>query len=844
MASTTRHVDGGITSKIRAGAQVFSAYSRCTAGRGILPLIAACLILISSSSGQTATTTGRVDGTVFVRDAEGPSYVPGAKITLSGAIHLELDADQQGRFTFPDIVPGAYTLTAQFPGLEATQNLAVEAGKVVNADLELKPSEVKTEVTVTATQSEVKQEVANQTISSTTVRNAPNRDDRTENVLPMVPGVVRGPDGRINMKGARNTQSGALVNSANVTDPATGSPGLDVPIDVVASVQVISNPYDPQYGKLTGAVSTIDTKTSDYEKFHFSMQNVMPRVRVRDGSIFGIGGATPRMMITGPLLKDRIAIMQSIEYRFTRTPVNSLPAFQRDTTLESVNSYTQFDVNMTPKQTATVSLSVYPQKLKDLGLNTFLPQPSAPDYHQRGYQINAQHRYMTGPESLLTSQFSYKTFDTDLTAHSNDPYRLLVETTEGGFFNQQARRSSRFDLQETYQFAPRHMWGEHRWKVGLDYAHSQYDGRQVFRPVEIQALSGTPIESITFTRPSSSSVDQSETAAYVMDHWTPSLRFSVDIGTRLDHDTITEATHVEPRGAFRLALTRDQRTILKGGAGIFYDRVPLMIASFTSLPNRTVSLLDEQGQATSSITYINRLAGNLQNPRSKAWNLAISRQVREGLVMQVSYEHRNTTHDFVVSPVAGAESGVLYLTNRGTQSYRELQISGRYQLHQHVINASYTRSKAYGDLNDFFQFFGNTPKPVIQADGQGRLSYDAPNRFLAWGEFKAPWKLTVIPVLDIHSGFPYSVQNEYRDYIGPRNTKRFPRFESMDLQVLRPLSIPLRGKHLKARAGFSVFNVFNHANWRDVQTIQESPRYGQFFNNAWREYRGKFVIEF
>ena len=91
----------------------------------------------------------------------------------------------------------------------------------------------------------------------------PNQNERTESVLALVPGVVRGPDGRINMKGARNTQSGALVNSANVTDPATGSSGLDVPIDVVASVQVISNPYDSQYGKLTGAVSTIDKNCCD-----------------------------------------------------------------------------------------------------------------------------------------------------------------------------------------------------------------------------------------------------------------------------------------------------------------------------------------------------------------------------------------------------------------------------------------------------------------------------------------------------------------------------------------------------------------------------------------------------
>jgi hypothetical protein len=36
---------------------------------------------------------------------------------------------------------------------------------------------------------------------------------------------------------------------------------------------------------------------------------------------------------------------------------------------------------------------------------------------------------------LLLSQFSYKRFDADVTANSNDPHRLLIETTAGGFFN-------------------------------------------------------------------------------------------------------------------------------------------------------------------------------------------------------------------------------------------------------------------------------------------------------------------------------------------------------------------------------------------------------------------------
>jgi hypothetical protein len=71
----------------------------------------------------------------------------------------------------------------------------------------------KTEVTVTAIPGEVKGEIPTQTISGNTVRDTPNQNERTESVLALVPGVVRGPDGRINI-GARNTQSGAAYLSA------------------------------------------------------------------------------------------------------------------------------------------------------------------------------------------------------------------------------------------------------------------------------------------------------------------------------------------------------------------------------------------------------------------------------------------------------------------------------------------------------------------------------------------------------------------------------------------------------------------------------------------------------
>ena len=700
-------------------------------------LMALFCIRTSASSTQTNPSTGSVQGILLLLGSDGPAYSGGGTVVLTGRLTQQTEADEKGQYSFEAVPPGTYRIEAVVSGLRAERSIVIEPDKTTNADLELKPTEVKSTVTVTASASDGKVAAPSETIAEQTLRDAPNVNERFEGALPMVPGVVRGPDGHINLKGARSTQSGALVNSANVTDPVTGSPAINLPIDVVSSVQVISNPYDPQYGKMTGAVSSVSTKTSDYEDFHYSFQNFIPRLRDRDGTISGLAAATPRLTITFPIVRDRIAVTQSFEYRYGRTPVNSLPPSQRDNKLESFDSYTQFDFILDSKQTATVSFALYPQRLNYLGLNTFTPQPATPDFHQRGYQIYAQHRYLTGPNSLLTSQFSYKKFDADVTAQSDDPYRLLPDTTEGGFFNLQSRRTSRFEWQENYQFAPRQFLGIHQFKVGLNFAHTSYDGRQDFRPVEIDDSSGAPVERINFTPATAFAIDQNEAAWFVADQWAVVPRFTLSLGLRTDTDSVTNSTHASPRAGFLLELTKDAKTLFKGGVGVFYDRVPLLVPTFTDFPHRTVDTLSPSGALLASTVYFNRIAGTLRNPRSTSWNLELDRQLTEALSVRLAYEQRNTADDFIVSPLAAGPAGRLLLSNRGSDSYREYQIAGRYHFRRSVLNASYVRSRAFGDLNDVNQFFGTLPQAVIQPNAKGRLAFDAPNRFLFWGDFNS-----------------------------------------------------------------------------------------------------------
>jgi hypothetical protein len=786
-----------------------------------------------------------LQGVIRTAGASGETVVvPGAAVELVvGAVRLKTISDDKGRFSFSDVPASPqYQIEATAPGLNGSQTIIAGSNQSVVVDLQV--DQRSDSVTVSANTSSLDTETSSQAgeVERATVVNAPNKYDQIDALLPMIPGVVRGPDGLINMKGGRSSQGSYLVNSANVTDPVTGDDAMRLPIDVVESVKVISDPYDPEYGRLTGAVSSLQTTDGNFDHWHATVQNLFLRPRKRDGDFIGIESATPRGTVTGPIVKNKIAFTQSFEYRFIRTPVSSLPQLERDQKLEGFNSYTQVDANLTARQSLTASFALYPQKLNYLGLNTFNPQPSTPDFHQRGYMASLQHRYTLSPSSVLTSEVSHKTFDADLTPNSSAPYELAVETTTGGFFDRQARRSERTEWQETWEIALQGFGGSHIFKAGTDYAHSSYDGTVHLLPVSILGVADSPIEQIVFGPQSRFAIRDNQVAWFAGDHWTPFQALSVDLGVRFDHDSLTGEVNPAPRFGVVVRLTRDQKTLLRGGLGLFYDRVPLNVASFPFLPDRTVESLDSTGGIVASTMFANVLTNTLRDPRSIGWNAELDRQITSGLTARAEYQQRNSTRDFVVNPEASA--GYLSLSNGGESSYRELQFSGQYRGKRGTLNASYVRSRAYGDLNDFNQFFGNNPVAVIEPDVRARLPFDAPSRFLAWGQWNAPFKLTVLPVLDIHTGFPYSIVDQAREFVGPRDADRYPRFASLDLQITRPIRIPLPHEKFKARIGFSVFNVLNRFNPRDVQNDIDSDRFDSLFNGVGRTFRGKFVLEF
>ena len=175
--------------------------------------------------------------------------------------------------------------------------------------------------------------------------------------------------------------------------------------------------------------------------------------------------------------------------------------------------------------------------------------------------------------------------------------------------------------------------------------------------------------------------------------------------------SITDSVKTAPRAGFVLSLTGDGKTLLKGGAGFFYDRVPLNIPAFRYLPGRTVTELNPAGEAVSSTKYSNVISNGLQNSRSEVCNVELNREIASDFLVRVGYQQRNTVHGYFINPVALGSTGSLSLSDRGSDIYKEFQVTALYRVHRSTLNASYVHSRAYGDLNDFNQFSETTLWP-------------------------------------------------------------------------------------------------------------------------------------
>jgi hypothetical protein len=384
-------------------------------------------------------------------------------------------------------------------------------------------------------------------------------------------------------------------------------------------------------------------------------------------------------------------------------------------------------------------------------------------------------------------------------------------------------------------------------KVGGDFVHRSYSGSSRSHPVRLLRPDGTLAEEIDFGPPASLAAEDTELALFFQDHWAFNDQFALDYGARFSGQTIGDHAIAAPRLGLLYSPGRKGKTILRSGAGLFYERVPLLAADFTENPDRIVTQFDTLGNPLGPpLVFHNAYEKVTENgivvpsrnrlgstPYNFTWSAELDQELRPDVIARVSYLSSRTYDVFKINPLPQATGGpTLLLSNTGGSRYHELETTLRVRPREVAdFNVSYVQSLARGDLNTLSSIYIPFEQPVIRPNFFGTLPTNVPRRLVTWWRFRIPWKINASPVLDVHSGFPYSELDVLQNYVKPPNSFRFPTFASLDLQLSKDFHLRLVPAWVKKhlfRGELRIFNITNHGNFRDVYNNVSSPFFGHF----------------
>ena len=180
--------------------------------------LSAFLIGGPSVFGAARAQGGRIIGKVVADIPDQRKALSGVVVTLSSDRlrdkKIQSISDMEGLYDFPGLIAGEYILTVEFSGFKKYEKtLSVQIEATVEQDILLQPVPLTESVTVTddRTDGSKTESTTPSVITNEALRDAPLIDQKFQDALPLLPGVVRGPDGNLNIKGTRPTQRGILV---------------------------------------------------------------------------------------------------------------------------------------------------------------------------------------------------------------------------------------------------------------------------------------------------------------------------------------------------------------------------------------------------------------------------------------------------------------------------------------------------------------------------------------------------------------------------------------------------------------------------------------------------------
>jgi TonB-dependent receptor-like protein len=665
-----------------------------------------------------------------------------------------------------------------------------------------------------------------------------------------VPSINRGQDGLLNLFGQRATHN-QLVTSTNVKDPVTDTFAFssNLPLEAGEHVSIPTEQFTVTLNKFYATVPTLDS--INHKEWHFTLGTPLFSFEHMEG-LRGVRSAAPMADATGPLGRNA-SLFQSFSYRLSKSTIQHVDGGLNDSGYESLDWTTHIDFDAGRTHKLAVRFALFSQDVDLANLTALTAPDAAPDFAMGGGALSLLDTFTTTRGVILDTVAAFRLLHVRILPRASGPMFFIEQgELDGNYFDTLHRSADRFEWRESVHLPEFRAKGEHHFSFGGGLTRSSFDTTHVGNTIILRGEEEDELSAIfNFTGSPFESLSMNEAMLWMEDRWAVSPRLSLTLGGRYDRTSVSKTNEWAPRAGFALRPFKSDRTIVRGGAGVFFDIIPLNAGTFAESRQRIAQFFND-GTPISEVKTLSNIVArpNLRTPSVLGWNIELDQQVSNTVYVRVAGEERRGRDLLLVTPdLPGSKVTTLVLKDNGQSLFRSLEATVSFRpSHWGNLNASYVRSSSLSDTASFVNSIGTFEKLVITANRYAHARSDAPNRFLAWGDLRIPGGVTFTPTVDVHTGFPFAFVDADANVAPIPDFGRFPRFASLDLGLHRDFGIATFDRQSKLRLGFAVYNLANHFNPRDAQMgeteDQKLPTLRGFLNGSGRGYRLTSVLTF
>ena len=758
-------------------------------------LIAITLCLSTAGMLFAQQRNGSIKGQVL--DELGGAII-GVTVTAidSKGVEKTTTTNEAGSYTINGLAPGRYTIRAHNSGFGIYENaeLDVVAGKALQLDITLKVAIEEQKVTVDTGGSTVSTEPENNAgavvLKGGDIDALPDDPDDLAAALQALAGPSAGPNG------------GQIF-----VDGFTG--GRLPPRSSIREIRINSNPFSAEYDRLGFGRIEILTKpgTDRYRgtaSFNFnddalnSRNPFAPNRPPHQSRQYGAN-------FSGPISRKKASFFVDFEKRDIddQAVVTAL-------ILDSGNNISNFSaVVPTPSRRTSFSPRVdyqinanntlvarygYTHNTNIAGVGGFNLPSRAYDTENTENQINLTETAVINKTIVNETRFQFEHQQRKSNGNNTIPTIQVLDAFTGGGsqVGQASNTTNSWELTNNTSF----VMGRHSLKVGARVRHVSIDdispqnfgGTYNFTSLALykETVNGSIQGASQFSIAggnAESTVSQFDFGGFGQDDWKVRPNLTLNLGLRYENQSnISNNFNIAPRVGFAWSPFGgpQPKTVIRGGLGIFYDRVGENLTltanrfngenqlQFIVLNPNFFPLIPslDQLEAFKVPVSIYRLADDIRAPYTTQAVISVEHQLPHNLTVAASYINVRTLHTLRVRPVNAPLPGTGLRPLGINDNIFQYESSGRYNQNQFIVNvnnrisrnasltAYYVLAKANSDADGTGSFPSD---PYNLSLDYGRASGDIRHRFVMTGNFRTYLGITLAPFVILQSGRPFNI---------------------------------------------------------------------------------------